>query len=121
MCIPEVDDLQDLVIRFIIGGFVVSLFSLISDIFKPKTFAGLFGAAPSVALASLSLTVLKQSKDIAVTEARSMIIGAAALLIYAVVVSYLVLKVRLPAVWVSLASLSLWLAAAAGLWSVILA
>ena len=113
--------MQDLVIRFTIGGFVVSLFSLISDIFKPKTFAGLFGAAPSVALASLSLTVLKQSKPIAVTEARSMIVGAVALLIYASVVSYLVLKFRLPVVWVSLASLVLWVAAAAGLWSVVLA
>ena len=107
--------MQDLVIRFIIGGFVVSLFSLISDIFKPKTFAGLFGAAPSVALASLSLTALRQSKPIAVTEARSMIVGAVALLIYASVVSYLVLKFRLPVVWVSLASLVLWVAAAAGL------
>src|SRR3954465_3190725 len=28
--------LKDLIIRFIIGGFVVSLFSLISDLFKPK-------------------------------------------------------------------------------------
>ena len=113
--------MQDLVIRFIIGGFVVSLFSLISDIFKPKTFAGLFGAAPSVALASLSLTALRQSKPIAVTEARSMIVGAVALLIYASVVSYLVLKFRLPVVWVSLASLVLWVAAAAGLWSAVLA
>jgi hypothetical protein len=43
-----------------------------------------------------------------------MSIGAAALLIYASVVSYLVLKFRLPAVWVSLA-------AATGLGSLVLA
>jgi uncharacterized membrane protein (GlpM family) len=83
--------LKDLIIRFIVGGFVVSLFSLISDLFKPKTFAGLFGAAPSVALASLVLTALKQTKGTAAIEARSMILGAVALLIYASVVSYMVL------------------------------
>jgi len=112
--------LKDLVIRFIIGGFVVSLFSVISDLFKPKTFAGLFGAAPSVALASLVLTALKHSKEMAAVEARSMIIGALALFIYATFVSYLLLKFRLPALWASLSSLLLWLAAAAGLWSLLL-
>jgi len=110
--------LKDLVIRFIIGGLVVSLFSVISDLFKPKTFAGLFGAAPSVALASLVLTALKHSKQTAALEARSMIIGALALLIYATFVSYLVLKFRLSALWLSLSGLVLWLAVAAGLWSV---
>ncbi|PYV70247.1 MAG: hypothetical protein DMG97_19700 [Acidobacteria bacterium] len=116
--------MKDLVIRFIIGGFVVSLFSVISDLFKPKTFAGLFGAAPSVALASLVLTALKHSKEMAAVEARSMIIGALALFIYATFVSYLLLylllKFRLPALWASLSSLLLWLAAAAGLWSLLL-
>ena len=112
--------MKDLVIRFIIGGFVVSLFSVISDLFKPKTFAGLFGAAPSVALASLVLTAVKHSKEMAAVEARSMIIGALALFIYATFVSYLLLKFPLPALWASLSSLLLWLAAAAGLWSLLL-
>ena len=112
--------MKDLIIRFIIGGFVVSLFSLISDLFKPKTFAGLFGAAPSVALASLVLTALKQTKGTAAIEARSMILGGVALVIYASVVSYLVLRFRLPALWVSLPSLLLWMAAAAALWSLVL-
>jgi len=112
--------LKDLILRFIIGGSIVSLFSLLSDLFKPKTFAGLFGAAPSVALASLVLTALKQTKATAAIEARSMIIGAVALLIYASVVSYLVLRFRLPALWISLSSLLLWLAAAVALWTLIL-
>jgi hypothetical protein len=47
-----------------------------------------------------------------------MIIGALALLIYATFVSYLVLKFRLSALWLSLSGLVLWLAVAAGLWSV---
>lgn len=52
--------MSDLVVRFLIGGAVVSVFSVLSDLFKPKTFAGLFGAAPSVALASLGLNVLHE-------------------------------------------------------------
>ena len=44
---------MELVVRFLVGGALVSLFALIADVLKPKGFAGLFGAAPSVALASL--------------------------------------------------------------------
>ena len=44
--------LTDLLLRFLIGGLVVSVFALVGDLFRPKSFAGLFSAAPSVALAS---------------------------------------------------------------------
>jgi len=63
--------LNELMIRFVVGGFVVSAFSLISDLFKPKTFAGLFGAVPSVALASLALTIFKMGRGTAAVEARA--------------------------------------------------
>lgn len=43
----------DLLARFAIGGALVSLFALAGDLFKPKTFAGLFGAAPSVVVFAL--------------------------------------------------------------------
>ena len=42
--------MMQLVLRFVVGGLVVSLFTVIGDVLKPKSFAGLFGAAPSVAL-----------------------------------------------------------------------
>ena len=45
--------MEELFIRFLIGGAVVSSFALLGEVFRPKTFAGLFGAAPSIALASL--------------------------------------------------------------------
>lgn len=112
--------MKELFIRFLIGGFVVSAFSLISDLFKPKTFAGLFGAAPSVALASLGLGVLTQGKEVAAVEARSMVIGAVAFFIYARAVSYIILRFRLRALPVLLSALLLWLGAAAGLWYVVL-
>jgi hypothetical protein len=111
--------LSEIIVRFIIGGLVVSAFSLISDLFKPKTFAGLFGAAPSVALATLSLTLIKQGKGTAATEAFSMIAGAAALLIYASAVSYVLLRFKVAALPVTLSLLGLWFGAALGFWFLI--
>ena len=35
-------------IRFIVGGLFVSVFAVLGDVLKPKSFAGLFGAAPSL-------------------------------------------------------------------------
>jgi hypothetical protein len=63
--------------RFVFGGTVVSFFAALGDL-KPKSFAGLLGAAP---LATLSLAVLKDGKAYAQTEARSMIVGAIAFFI----------------------------------------
>lgn len=78
---------MDLLVRFITGGIVVSLFALVGGVLRPKSFAGLFAAAPSVALATITLTVVRKGPGYAAIEARSMIFGAAAFLIYAVIVS----------------------------------
>jgi hypothetical protein len=107
--------MKDIFVRFLIGGAVVSLFSLISDLLKPKTFAGLFGGAPSVALATLVLTVFLQGREIAAIEARSMILGAIALLIYASTMSWIVLRFRMSSLKVFLPGLLLWLFGAMGL------
>src|SRR3954468_19069221 len=77
----------ELVARFLIGGALVSLFAVLGDVFEPKTFAGLFGAAPSVALATLALSIDAHGAGYGAVEARSMVIGAVALLVYASVVS----------------------------------
>lgn len=42
----------------ILGSLIVSAFAVVGDVLRSKGFAGLFGAAPSVALATLSLTLL---------------------------------------------------------------
>jgi hypothetical protein len=60
-----------ILIRFLVGGAVVSVFALIGDVLKPKSFAGLFGAAPSVALATLGLTVATKGAPYAAIVARS--------------------------------------------------
>ena len=72
-----------LIIRFVVGGAIVSAFALLGDLLHPKGFAGLFGAAPSVALATLTLTVASEGPVYAALEARSMIIGEVALVAYA--------------------------------------
>jgi hypothetical protein len=103
-------------LRFVVGGIVVSAFAVIGDLLKPKSFAGLFGAAPSVALATIALTVHKNGPAYASTEAHSMILGAVAFLVYASIACYLMLRRKLPALPVTGAALLLWVGAALGLW-----
>jgi hypothetical protein len=69
--------LSDALARFLIGGLVVSAFATVGGLLKPTSFAGLFGAAPSVALATLALAISKSGKAYARTECRSMMAGAA--------------------------------------------
>jgi hypothetical protein len=44
--------MKELFIGFVVGGTLVSFFAVLGDLLKPKSFAGLLGAAPSVALAT---------------------------------------------------------------------
>jgi Protein of unknown function (DUF3147) len=112
--------MAELLIRFVIGGAVVSVFALMGDMLKPKTFAGLFGAAPSVALATLGLTSHSKGAVYTSIEARSMMIGAVAFVVYACAVSAIMMRFKPAAVWVSLSLLLGWLAVALGVWRVVL-
>ena len=109
-----------LVFRFLVGGAVVSLFAILGDLLKPKTFAGLFGAAPSVALATLGLTIVEDGKLYASREARSMILGAVAFFFYSCLCIRLLASHKWSAARASLFSLTLWFATAFGLWSLLL-
>lgn len=108
--------MKELVIRFFVGGLVVSLFAVLGDIFKPKSFAGLFGAAPSVALATLSLTIASSGKQYAATEATSMTVAAIALFTYASSVSWATMHLRFSALGATVSLLPVWAATAFGLW-----
>lgn len=112
--------LSEILIRFLIGGAIVSFFAILGDLFKPKSFAGLFGAAPSVALATLSLAILKDGKHYASTEVRSMELGALAFLVYASLVARLLARHKTRALSVTASAILLWLAAAFGLWFAVL-
>ena len=73
--------MREILLRVVLGGVVVSEFAILGNVLKPKSFAGLFGAAPSVALATLTLPVVQHGKVYASVEARSMILGALAFFI----------------------------------------
>ena len=105
------------VIRFMVGGVVISLFAILGDVLKPKGFAALFGAAPSVAVATLGLTVLTDGKDFAAIEARSMIAGALAFVIYGIACVYLMGVKRIKASRAAISALCIWGLTAWGLWA----
>ncbi|HEV8246865.1 MAG TPA: DUF3147 family protein [Polyangiaceae bacterium] len=65
--------------RFFLGGALVSLFAAIATAFKPKTFAGLFGSAPTIALVSLGIAFHEQGPEHAGQLSVSMAIGAVGL------------------------------------------
>ena len=104
--------MKEILIRFLIGGFVVSAFAALGDLFKPKSFAGLFGAAPSVALATLALTIAFQGKTYATAEARSMIAGAVAFFAYACCVSHMMMRCRSRALAATIVLIPIWFAVA---------
>ena len=111
---------MELLFRFIVGGLVVSFFAVIGDGLKPKSFAGLFGAAPSVALATFTLTVFKDGKIYAALEARSMILGAISFLVYCCLCMRVLAKTEAGAATVTVFALALWFACAVGSWAIFL-
>jgi hypothetical protein len=100
---------MEYLIRFLAGGLVVSAFAVLGDVLRPKSFAGLFGAAPSVALATLSLALWKEGGDYVSVQARSMILGSLALALYSGVVCQLLMRFRWSALGATTTAILLWL------------
>jgi uncharacterized protein DUF3147 len=111
--------MKELLIRFLVGGLSVSLFAFLGDLFKPKSFAGLFGAAPSIALATLLLTIRNDGPHYAAIEASSMIVGSVAFFVYSSAVSRLMMHRAEKALLAATALLPLWAAVAFSLWYVL--
>lgn len=109
--------MMELVIRFLIGGAVVSSFALLGEVFRPKSFAGLFGAAPSIALATLGLAIQHHGHAYAAVEGRSMVAGAAAFFCYANAVGWMLRRYRLHALVTTLMMMPVWFGVAMGLYS----
>jgi Protein of unknown function (DUF3147) len=85
-----VSDLVLLVIRALAGGALVVAFAMLGDVLKPKMFAGLFGAAPSVATASLLVSGLASGAAKDEKYASGMIAGAVGLVVYSVAAAFAV-------------------------------
>jgi len=99
-------------IRFLAGGLVVSAFAILGDMLRPKSFAGLFGAAPSVALATLALTFWKEGAPYVASEARAMVCGAIALAAFGFLVCQILMRLRWSALAATTTSVVAWFAVA---------
>ena len=108
--------MNDLILRFALGGAAVSLFSAVAELFKPKTFSGLFGAAPAVALVSLGLLFEQRGAVTVRDHALGMVCGAFGFLAYACACVFVTGHSRIP-VWVGAALCwAVWLLVAAAAW-----
>ena len=114
------ETMAQLVIRFLVGGAIVSAFALLGDLLHPKGFAGIFSAAPSVALATLTLTVASEGRGYAALEARSMLVAEVAFIAYAAACTYCLGTRHTRSAPTALLLLALWGAVAAALYTVIL-
>ena len=107
--------LQDaavIAIKALLGGTMVTLFAVVGHVLRPKWFAGLFGAAPSVAVASLAVTVVDKGHHEAALAGYAMLFGAAGFVVFSVCVRPLLTK--FPAVAAASISSLVWVLVAVG-------
>ena len=76
------------------GGTLVVVFAAVSESLSPKRFAGLFSAAPAVAIAGLTIALLDKGRHDAHQSATGMIAGAAGMVVYAAAVVPLLRRLR---------------------------
>lgn len=103
-------------IRVLAGGALVAGFAVLGDTLKPKMFAGLFSAAPSVATASLLVSGLAMGPAKDASYASGMIAGAIGLVFYSVAAALLVKHLQAVAgsilawvAWLVPAAIAYWL------------
>jgi hypothetical protein len=107
--------MTEYLVRFLVGGIVVSAFAMLGDVLRPKSFAGIFGAAPSIALATLGIATYSHGAAYAAVQGRAMMMGAVALGVYTIVVCQLLLRAQMRALPATLLSMLVWLIVAFGL------
>jgi len=106
-----------LALRGLAGGLLVVVFALIAEVVDPKAFAGLFAAAPSVAVASLAITVITESASKARHSSIGMVVGGIGMA--ACCVAAVGAIPRLKALWGSVVAVLAWGVVALGLyWAV---
>jgi Protein of unknown function (DUF3147) len=107
-----------LALRALAGGALVVAFSVLGELLRPKSFAGIFAAAPSIALASLLVTDAASGAAAVRQSALGMVAGGVAMVAACVVAIDSVKRFRAPRG--ALAAIGVWIAAAAGLYAVAL-
>jgi hypothetical protein len=102
----------EMAVRFVLGGLIVSMFSVTGEVWQPKTFSGIFGSAPSVAVASLALAFGSKTRGEVALLGRSMVIGAIALLIYGAVCVFATKREKWPLWACAFSAWAAWFASA---------
>ena len=100
-----------IVVKALAGGSLVTAFALLSQGLGPKRFAGLFSAAPAVAIAGLAITLLDKGSHDAQQNSLGMLAGSAGMMAYAA--TAVVLLRRLPVGRAATAALVSWFIVAA--------
>jgi hypothetical protein len=102
----------------LLGGVMVVVFSLVGEVVRPRGLAGITSAAPSVALASLLISLVVSGAAVAVDLSLGMIAGAAALAVWCLIGIEAVK--RLGGIKGSVATTVVWLVMSLSLWAVFL-
>ncbi|OPG08807.1 hypothetical protein [Microbispora sp. GKU 823] len=105
------DQIVEVVLKALAGGVFVLAFAALAEMLTPKRLAGVFCAAPSVALASLIVTAGIAGVPDVLASARGMQIGAVGFTLYCLIAVPLLR--RWGAWWGALAALAVWGAAVA--------
>jgi hypothetical protein len=110
-------DIGVLALRGLAGGALVVIFALIGEVATPKAFSGLFSAAPSVAVASLAITIVAENSGKARQASIGMVIGGVAMAVCCILAVAAIPRIR--SLWGSLAAWVGWVAVDLGLyWAV---
>jgi Protein of unknown function (DUF3147) len=105
-------------IKALVGGTAVVAFAAIGEFLRPRGLAGIFAAAPSVAIGSLAVTVIASGASSGANQLTGMVAGAAALTAYCLVGAESVK--RFGALKGALTAIAPWFAVAIALWLVVL-
>jgi len=99
-------------IQAIAGGTLVVAFALLGEVIRPKRLAGLFSAAPSIAIAGLAVTVVAAGALPASRTAFTMMLGAAGFVAFSATVRLLLRPLH--AVLASMVGCLVWIVVAVG-------
>jgi hypothetical protein len=77
-------DWATVLVKALAGGTLVVAFALLGEMLRPKRFAGLFWAAPAIAIAGLTVVIATKGAHHAREQAVGMLAGSAGMLCYAI-------------------------------------
>ena len=105
-------------LRVVVAGALVCAFAMLGELVKPKRFAGIFSAAPSVALASLVVVLLSEGPGHIRLELEGMVAGAVAFVICTILGAFAIR--RMGALRASLVEVGAWVVVAGGAYLLVL-